>query len=326
MDKRKVGGFMNRTALCIKMLNLLKSRGKMNTDELAEALDTNKRNIREFRKELEVAGFPIRETKGRYGGYELDTDELLVTPKLTTEETMALEEARALIAHHKEFDKFIEYNTAIDKVIALSRDRDRSSKVYMDAPGKQMSVKEKDMMDAIQKGVDLSQCINLTYQGQKDKKPNTFLFDPYEIIHYRQAYYAIGFSQRRNAIRVFRISEERMSEATLCDRKFLKDSDYLLEKYVGKSNLIKGNFETVYIKVKEEKRRMFKEAYWGMGFEEVETTDAYSIFKFTTEDIQEMYRNLFSFVDACEILQPKTIRNAYKKQVRTTYKAYKEKL
>ena len=55
---------MNRTSLCIKMLLLLKSRGKMNTSELAQQLETNPRNIREFRKELEVAGYNIKEIKG----------------------------------------------------------------------------------------------------------------------------------------------------------------------------------------------------------------------------------------------------------------------
>lgn len=41
---------MNRTALCIRMLALLKVRGRMRIDEIAEALETNPRNVREFRK------------------------------------------------------------------------------------------------------------------------------------------------------------------------------------------------------------------------------------------------------------------------------------
>ena len=59
---------MNRTGLTIKMLTLLKARGKMSTKELAEELETNPRNIREFRKELELAGYVVEETRGRYGG------------------------------------------------------------------------------------------------------------------------------------------------------------------------------------------------------------------------------------------------------------------
>ena len=47
---------MNRTNLCIRMLQLLKARGKMNTTQLADALEVNPRNIREFKKELVLAG------------------------------------------------------------------------------------------------------------------------------------------------------------------------------------------------------------------------------------------------------------------------------
>ena len=46
----------------------------MNTFELAKELETNPRNIREFKKELVTAGYNIQEVKGRYGGYYLDED------------------------------------------------------------------------------------------------------------------------------------------------------------------------------------------------------------------------------------------------------------
>ena len=68
---------MNRTALCIRMLQLLKVRGRMRIDEIAQALEINPRNVREFRKELETAGYSILQTTGRYGGYQLDAAALL---------------------------------------------------------------------------------------------------------------------------------------------------------------------------------------------------------------------------------------------------------
>ena len=52
---------MNRTNLCIRMLQLLKARGKMNTTQLATELEVNPRNIREFKKELVLAGYNVEE-------------------------------------------------------------------------------------------------------------------------------------------------------------------------------------------------------------------------------------------------------------------------
>lgn len=94
---------MNRTALCIRMLALLKVRGRMRIDEIAEALETNPRNVREFRKELEIAGYPIIQTTGRYGGYQLDTSALLPAPALDAQEEDALQEACRYLRSHADF-------------------------------------------------------------------------------------------------------------------------------------------------------------------------------------------------------------------------------
>ena len=67
---------MNRCALCIRMLQLLRARGRMQINEIARELETNPRNIREFKKELETAGYVIRQFTGKYGGYQLDEEVL----------------------------------------------------------------------------------------------------------------------------------------------------------------------------------------------------------------------------------------------------------
>ena len=71
---------MNRCALCLQMLRLLKARGMMSRQELADELQTNIRNLSEFRKELETAGYVIESTTGRYGGYRLVEEEALQVP------------------------------------------------------------------------------------------------------------------------------------------------------------------------------------------------------------------------------------------------------
>ena len=53
---------LNRTALTIRMLMILKARAiqePISTEKLAALLETNPRNIREYRKELETAGFTM---------------------------------------------------------------------------------------------------------------------------------------------------------------------------------------------------------------------------------------------------------------------------
>lgn len=62
---------MSRTGKCIKMLCILGDGEMFHTDVLAKMLDTNQRNIRKFRKELEEVGFEFICKTGVYGGIQL---------------------------------------------------------------------------------------------------------------------------------------------------------------------------------------------------------------------------------------------------------------
>ena len=63
---------MSKTSLSIQMLEILYSRGIVGIAELARLLDTNPRNIPEYKKVLEEAGYVIDTVPGRYGGYVLN--------------------------------------------------------------------------------------------------------------------------------------------------------------------------------------------------------------------------------------------------------------
>ena len=314
---------MNRTSLCIKMLLLLKSRGKMNTSELAQQLETNPRNIREFRKELEVAGYNIKEIKGRYGGYVLDEDDLFPVIRLTNEEVQALDESRYLVSSHKEYSRLKEYNNAIDKIMQMYHNESRSPNYFMDTPGNVLSSKMLTFLDTMNQGLKDKHCINLTYQTSKEDKPCTFLFDPYEVLHYHKAYYVIGFSHRRKDIRIFRFSDQRMYDCQNTSIKFLKDSNYKLEYYIGKHSIIKGNFIQIKMKADLHTRRMVKEMYWGYDFKE-EKFEKYSIFSFFVEDVLDFYRKIYSFHEGIEILEPLDVRKNYIQSLKNTLGIYEK--
>lgn len=63
---------MSKTNKCIQMLQLLNTGCVYKISELADRLETNPRNILEYKKELEDSGYNIVSIPGRYGGYRLD--------------------------------------------------------------------------------------------------------------------------------------------------------------------------------------------------------------------------------------------------------------
>ena len=99
---------MGKALLCIKMLELLNTGKIYKISELAELLDTNPRNIPEYKKELEDCGYVINSVSGKYGGLILDKSNLLPTIKLTNEEKDALNESfRYLMGSKISFNNFI---------------------------------------------------------------------------------------------------------------------------------------------------------------------------------------------------------------------------
>ena len=81
---------MGKAAACIRMLQILNTGRIYQVSELAKLLDTNPRNIIEYKKELdeisEDAGFYIESIPGKYGGYKLVGNVVFPTIKLTPED------------------------------------------------------------------------------------------------------------------------------------------------------------------------------------------------------------------------------------------------
>ena len=309
---------MNRTSLCIRMLMLLKARGLMNTKELAAALETKERNIREFKKELITAGYNIQEKKGRYGGYYLDEDSLFPSLKLTGREIQALQEAREMIEHAPGLHFQKEFDQAIEKVVNTAKDTQYSQRIYIDPNGPVLSAKEKEMIDIAQTGLEQQTCVSLTYISRNTKEKDTYLVDPYEIIHYHNAYYLLGFSHKRNDYRIYRFSELRMLDCQETQTKFLRDSWFHIEQHIGKNSLIKGKFVRVFVRVDPAYEDVFKEVQWGLDFRQEQQGD----YSFLIEDKYSFIRNVFSLHEHIQILQPAEMRAYYIDVLQKTLKQY----
>lgn len=312
---------MNRTSLCIRMLLILKAnatkQSPINSKELAQALEVNPRNIREYKRELITAGYNIQEIKGRYGGYYLDETSIFPALRLDKQEEQALLEAKHFI-QTQQFEKKSSFNSAVDKVLNSSRDMNLIFPIYMDDPNIQMSKKELSMLHTVQDALEMNHSIELTYQAKRQQASETYLVDPYELIHYHDAYYVLGYNHTRQDYRMYRFSSERMKKVVCSEKRFTRDLDFHVEAHIGKNSLIKGEFYRVTVWVSPAILRLFKEAYWGLDFREEEE----NIYSFLVEDLYLLYRQLFSFGKDIRILSPEQIVNEYQERLVSTLRNY----
>lgn len=312
---------MNRTSLCIRMLLILKAnatkQSPINSKELAQALEVNPRNIREYKRELITAGYNIQEIKGRYGGYYLDETSIFPALRLNKQEEQALLEAKHFI-QTQQFEKKSNFNSAVNKVLNSSRDMNLIFPIYMDDPNIQMSKKELSMLHTVQDALEMNHSIELTYQAKRQQASETYLVDPYELIHYHDAYYVLGYNHTRQDYRMYRFSSERMKKVVCSEKRFTRDVDFHVEAHIGKNSLIKGEFYRVTVWVSPAILRLFKEAYWGLDFREEEE----NIYSFLVEDLYLLYRQLFSFGKDIRILSPEQIVNEYQERLVSTLRNY----
>ena len=312
---------MNRTSLCIRMLLILKAnatkQNPINSKELAQALEVNPRNIREYKRELITAGYNIQEIKGRYGGYYLDETSIFPALRLDKQEEQALLEAKHFI-QTQQFEKKSSFNSVVDKVLNSSRDMNLIFPIYMDDPNIQMSKKELSMLHTVQDALEMNHSIELTYQAKRQQASETYLVDPYELIHYHDAYYVLGYNHTRQDYRMYRFSSERMKKVVCSEKRFTRDVDFHVEAHIGKNSLIKGEFYRVTVWVSPAILRLFKEAYWGLDFREEEE----NIYSFLVEDLYLLYRQLFSFGKDIRILSPEQIVNEYQERLVSTLRNY----
>ena len=81
---------MGKVNNALRMLAILRSRGKVTRQELAEELEVNPREITRYKEDLESAGVTITNIKGKYGGYVLESKDYLLNLGLSNDEEVAL--------------------------------------------------------------------------------------------------------------------------------------------------------------------------------------------------------------------------------------------
>lgn len=311
---------MNKTALCIKMLILLQSRGQMSSKELAEALETNPRNIREYKNELSTAGYMIREKRGRGGGYYLDEDTIFPSTVLTKEEQDAMIEARNFLKSRPEFTGLKALNEGMDKVISHSKSSTNAKK-YVPSPLVSTSKMDR-LIHLASSCIDRQQMMEITYQSLQEDKPESYLIDPYEIVVFQQNFYLVAYSRKRNAFRIYRFSDSRMYDLKASDKTFQRDSDFKLEDYIGERSVFKGMLEKYVLKVSKSMVRLFLEQYWGsdLSIEKEEKEAVY--YSFYSDQSIELEKKVFSFGNNIQIMEPESFKKQFLKKVKEIKKLY----
>ena len=317
---------MNRTARCIRMLQILKSRESVCTAELAALLDTNPRNIREYRKELEEAGFQIETIRGAGGGYRLDFSSVLPVPKMTGDEITVLRDLRDYLISQPKLPFSNKAIELLDEFISSNPETEVDQPIYF-IPSREKDFPRvgADEIRTVRKAIIDRKKIDIVYHSRNSPFPIERTVDPYEIVGADGKWYFIGYDSYRSSIRTFSFSDKRLLEMKATDETFERDPEFNLRSYLGSSTLEKEDQEFYMVEVREEYVRLFEEIKWGTSFCVVGSRrNGWQTFSFFSDDPTYVQKTLFRLGDKVVMLSPKRRVEEYRYRLASILAAYQE--
>lgn len=230
---------MGKSAMCIQMLQILNSGRVYKASELADLLETNPRNIIEYKKELEEAGYYIISIPGKFGGYQLNKPYTIPSLRFTPEEKKALRLANDLLKNDSKILDSRVYQLAMAKVFSSASQNVEVQDTFV-IPGVTLSMSEKEILDryqTIEFCIKNKTVIEIDFLSV-DNVVRTRKVEPYKLFLYRNVWFVIGYCQRARDFRYFKLT--RIVGYRKTQERFRKHLDYNESDYLGKDGFKQG--------------------------------------------------------------------------------------
>lgn len=312
---------MGKTAACIKIIQILSCRDIVSTTELAELLETNPRNIREYMKELEIAGYTVESVKGIYGGYRLDKRELLPAVSLTESEKESLLAGISFLKERSDFMDFSEYQDAMGKLMAsFASQKELTPFTMIDrfplAMDKALLQKRYSI---------LAECIEEQVKCEVDYLPASnqlkkHTLHPYKLFVYNGSWFILAWNEKINDFGYYKLNRIENLQKTrnhFTRLKTFQESDYL-DSFGMKQN---GEYYRVELELRDLKTVM-QERLYGKN-QSIEEIDSHRIrFSCDMQNKNMILSFVLSFGSKCRVISPEWLKELVLEELSKTFDLY----
>jgi len=312
---------MNKTASCIKLIQVLYGRDEyLNTNDLAEILDTNPRNIREYFKELESLGYEILSKKGLYGGYKLSNTSFFPTMKFNALEVEELKEIAQFLKENNQ-DLFNKYTMLTGKVKANSDTNNLITPLKMvDRFPVNYDV---DVIEKIYN--DLRFAINnklkcdIGYISQSDKL-TAHMIHPYKLFVYNGNYFLLAYTEVRNDFAYFKL--HKINSIYVTNNNFEIQNEFNELNYLDEFGVkqrdpyIHFEFEITNL------NQVLKDKIFGKN-QVIEIINERNLkLSFDSQNKKAVIAFALSLADNCKVIEPKELKEEIKMTINKMMSRY----
>lgn len=300
---------MNKTAKCIQMLQLLSSGKSYKSKELAEALETNPRNIPEYKKELEECGYRFESNSGKYGGIKLMSSFLIPSTSFTVDEKKALSFAYSYLINDKTLLFKDNYSSAMSKIFA-DIDWGRMKRPEVFAISGHKIVKSSKEIEKIysffEECIKSREIVNIIY-STTNKKEARDKIEPYKLFVSDDFWIILAYSKTEKRYKTIKLNRIKDYERT---------GSFFSRDYFYNDHIFDNEFDSsldgklYHIKLKLDKSNSFvKDSVYGKNQKIEELEDGSFILEFDMRNSNKIVSFILSFREGCEVLSPISIRD-----------------
>ena len=315
---------MGKTSICIQMLQLLNSGRIYKISELAELLETNPRNIVEYKKELEEAGYYIDSIPGKYGGYKLGKRCLIPSLSLLPEEKKVIDLTNNYLLNRNDFLNKKEYLLAISKILSsISNNENQDNFTIINRfPLSMCEADLKDRFNFLQDNIAKKRTVKFNYISLKNVEKE-YLFDPYELFMFNNAWFVIGWHHKKNSIAYFKINRITSFASTNQEFKIwslYNKNDYLSD-YGFKNN---GDWYHIEFKATGNYAALVKERVYGKNQEVISIDENTTLVKVDMQNKENILVFILGFNKNIEVLKPDWLKEELVNFSKFLYDLYKK--
>ena len=240
---------MGKTANCIRMLQLLNTGRVFQISELAELLETNPRNILEYKKELDElsleSNFYIETVRGRNGGYKINGNAMIPSIKLLPEEKQVILDAYNYALSKPDYiDKNLT-KQAFGKILSNVKIQEKDNDLLV-VDKYQLLMETEDIQKRykfIETAIEEKIRVKLQYESLKHGLREHIL-DPYKLFIYNNSWFFLAWSVEHGEVRYYKLN--RIKSYEFLNEKFEVWKYFRPEAYFDEQGL-KKNGEYVHV-------------------------------------------------------------------------------
>lgn len=296
----------------------------MKKKEIAEALETNPRNIIEFKKELEVAGYAIGYENGPYGGYYLMDNSIFPVAALNEKERMAIKRFDDYSEEYRSFLLYSNLKDAITKIMAASRSHEVSNSFVHVIRKFPLSKDEQDLQDIYMKvhsGITSRQKLLIRYDSVNSKNKNDRIVHPYELFQYSDYWYMIAYAEEKKTFQCFKLV--RINYIENLNDKFILNTSFDVSKYIDNYG-IKIDNQRIRVKLKllPPHDKLVGERVIGEN-QKLTHNEDHAILDVTMNGKLIIKQFILGMGSKCEILSPRSLREEIIEEIRAQADIYR---